>query len=103
MEAWVQVVLAIIALGTAVVALSKQRDHNLWRHIGALQQQIAALRAELAQVRQEARDANTLANDYRLTILAREAEVNDLLEELDRPPKYVLVPLATSGGVGTST
>jgi hypothetical protein len=102
LPAWAQVGLAIAAVGSAVVGLVKFNIANLWRTVGGLQEEVKQLRAEIALLRQEKQDANRLANTYKMTILAREAEVNDLLDELDRPHKYVLVPLATSAGVGDS-
>jgi cell division protein FtsB len=90
---WAQVAFALIGLVGAVVALMRQRDANVWRHIGVLENRMTELGKEVKGLRGE-RDALVQQNGLlRSEVVSLKAEVNDLLDEHGRPAKYDLVPV----------
>lgn len=86
---WAQVLLTIVGLATAYIAFLRQRDANVWRHIGSLQAQMGKLEGEIKALRDEGHAKDKQLADAKILIITREIEVNDLLDEMGRPAKYV--------------
>jgi uncharacterized protein YwgA len=87
---WAQVVLSAIGLLLAIVALVRFNSGALWRHIAEMQKELNRLNREISHLRREKHNDRLQIQDLRVKVVARESEVNDLLEELERPVKYDL-------------
>jgi hypothetical protein len=97
MPSWIEFGIAVLG-GTGLKAafdwltsrnrIQFDREAALWSEIGALRARFTILEAEMKELHADRDRLLSEANDGRLTILVLQSEVNELLEDLGKGPKY---------------
>lgn len=97
MAQWVEILGAGLG-GSAITAvfnwlrnretISFNRENKLWQEIGALKQQMAVMADEIKVLRKDRHDLRTQLGHEQLVGVALRMEINGLLKDLGKEPKY---------------